>query len=107
MPQPKTHASNANRQAAYRSRCKRARQIEKAAKGLPALPAIPTMPGWPRWNASLNAASELLSCIISEMQEYFNDRSETWQESGRGAGHQEKIDAFQTVLDSLDELTMF
>lgn len=106
MPQPKIHTSDAKRQAAYRSRCKRARQIERAAKGLPTLPAIPTMPGWPRWNASVNAAGELLNCTISEMQEYFNDRSETWQESERGAKHQEKIDAFQAVLDALDELNV-
>jgi hypothetical protein len=64
------------------------------------------MPGWSRWNASLNAASELLSCTISEMQEYFDDRSETWQEGERGGEHQDKIDDFQAVLDALHELTI-
>jgi hypothetical protein len=105
MPQPKHYVSAAARQAAYRKRCDRTRQAELASKGLPSLPAISTMPGWPRWNASIEAARELVERTIEEMQEYFDDRSEVWQESERAEEHQEKIDAVQTLLDAFGELT--
>jgi hypothetical protein len=105
MPQPKHYASHAERQAAYRNRCKRARNAELAAKGLPAMPAISTMPGWPRWNAALNMAHEIISTTASEMQDYFDDRSEAWQESEQADAHQEKIEAIQAILDMLGEHT--
>jgi hypothetical protein len=105
MPQPKCHASAAARQAAYRKRCDSARRVELASKGLPSLPAISTMPGWSRWNASLNAARELVERAVEEMQEYFDERSEEWQESERAEEHQEKIDSIQTLLDAFGELT--
>jgi hypothetical protein len=44
MPQPKVHASAAERQAAFRARREQVRQIEIAAKGLPPLPVIPGYP---------------------------------------------------------------
>jgi hypothetical protein len=104
MPQPKRHASNAARQAAFRARREQARQVELAAKGLPSLPRIPTLPGWPRWNASFKAAHELIADTLSEMQDYFDDRSESWQESERGNDHQEKIASVETAVDALSDL---
>ena len=41
------------------------------------------MLGWPRWNAAIEAARELVERTVEEMQEYFDDRSEDWQESER------------------------
>ncbi len=104
MPQPKRHASNAARQAAFRARREQARQVELAAKGLPSLPRIPTIPGWPRWNASFKAAHELIADTLSEMQDYFDDRSESWQESELGNDHQEKIASVETAVDALSDL---
>jgi hypothetical protein len=104
MPQPKIHASAAERQAAFRARREQARQIEIAAKGLPPLPVIPSIPGWPRWNARFRMAHELLDGAVSEMQEYFDDRSETWRESERGEEHQERTASAEAVRDALDEL---
>jgi hypothetical protein len=63
------------------------------------------MPGWPRWIASIEAARELVERTGEEMQEYFDDRSEQWQESERAEEHQEKIDSVQTLLDAFGELT--
>jgi hypothetical protein len=40
------------------------------------------------------------------MQEYFDERSEEWQEGERGEEHQERIDAVQTALDALAEITL-
>ena len=106
MPQPREHATAAARQAAYRKRCDRARKLALASKGLPQLPAISTMPGWPRWNASLNTARELVERTVEEMQEYFDERSEEWQEGEKGPEFQERIDEVQEVLDAMSELTL-
>jgi hypothetical protein len=105
MPQPKIHASEAARQAAFRLRREQSRQAELAAKGLPALPSIPSMPGWPRWNASFANVQEMLTQSLSEMQNYFEDRSESWQDSHRGEEHQEKIASVEAVLEALSDLT--
>jgi hypothetical protein len=72
---------------------------------LPTLPAISTIPGWPRWNASIEAARELIERTVEEMQEYFDDRSEEWQESERAEEHQERIDSVQGLLAEFGALT--
>jgi hypothetical protein len=104
MPQPKKHTSAAARQAAYRLRCEQARQAALAAKGLPMLPAIAALPGSSRWNASFAAAKELIASTLSEMQDYFDERSESWQESERGDNHQERMASVDEVLDALSGL---
>ena len=104
MPQPKKHASAAERQAAYRARCEQARQQLSSAKGLPSLPPIPSLPGWTRWNATFKLAHALIDGSISEMVEYFDDRSETWQDGDRGAAHQERMECVEVALDALGHL---
>ena len=105
MPKERKHTSSAARQAAYRTRCVRAQAIVLASKGLPQLPAISTMPGWPRWNASLNTARELVERTVEEMQEYYDERSEQWQEGEKAIEFQERIDTVQSILDEMPELS--
>jgi len=105
MPQPKKYASPAARQAAYRARQENARQQTLARKGLPSLPVIATMAGWARWNASFRNAHEMIADSLGEMQDYFEDRSESWQAGDRGEEHQEKIASVEAVLDALSDLT--
>jgi hypothetical protein len=97
MPQERKHASNGARQAAYRIRREQAHKQQLEQRGLPALPAIPTLPGWPRWRAGLELSSQVSAGITQEMQSYYDARSATWQEGGRG-------EAFQEFLDTLAEL---
>jgi hypothetical protein len=104
MPQQKKYNSNAARQEAYRTRREQERQVALAAKGLPSLPAIASLPGWSRWNASFTAAHALIANSLSEMQDYFDDRSESWQESERAQEHQDRIASVEAVLNALDEL---
>jgi len=104
MPQQRKYITNAARQEAYRARREQARQVALAAKGLPSLPAIASLPGWSRWNASFTAAHALIANSLSEMQSYFDERSESWQESERGEEHQERIASMEAVLNALDEL---
>ena len=105
MPRERKYASDAQRQAAYRHRCKIARHIERSYKGLPTLPTIPSIPGWPRWKASIRMATQLLQRTVDEMQHYCDERSEEWQSSDRAADHQEKTDAIQEVLDLMCDLS--
>ena len=104
MPQPKKHDSPALRQAAYRARRQQAFHAVLLAKGLPARPVIATLPGWPRWNASLAMAHGLLVDTLGEMQDYFDERSESWQESERGGEHQDRIASVEEVADDLGAL---
>jgi hypothetical protein len=104
MPQPRKHASAAARQSAYRRRLGASRQAALAAKGLPPLPAIASMPGRARWDASLTNARDLIATTLTEMQEYFDDRSDPWQASDRGAEHEERMTDVENVLDALQEL---
>jgi len=104
MPQQRKHNTNAARQQAYRARCEQARHHSLAAKGLPSLPVIASLPGWARWSAAFTAAHTLIANSLSEMQDYFDERSESWQESERGEDHQERIASAEAALDVLSEL---
>ena len=104
MPQPKKHASRAARQTAYRLRCQEARAQEQKQQGLPALPTLPTLPGTARWRAAVGSAQLLLETTQAEMQAYFDERTETWQESERGQLFTERLQALETALSSLEEI---
>ena len=104
MPQQRKYTTNAARQKAYRARREQARQTGLQAKGLPPLPAIASLPGWTRWNASFTAAHALVADSLRQMQGYFDDRSESWQESERGEEHLERTASVEAALDALGEL---
>lgn len=106
MPQPKMHTSHAARQAAYRKRQERARAQQLQARGLVPLPAIATMPGNVRWSQAIAQAASLLTSVVDEMQDYYDERSEDWQEGDRGETHQQRIDAVQEIVDALDAVEM-
>ncbi len=98
MPTPQLYASAADKQKAYRARQEAARLELLKAKAMPTAPAIPTMPGEARWQALNAHALAALETIQSEMQAYFDDRSETWQESDKGEAFQERIEALADKL---------
>ena len=102
MPRPKLHRDHAARQAAYRRRQEVARERERGDTGLPPLPVLATVPGHARWTQAIAQAQSLLTCVVEEMQAYFDERSEAWQESERGNAHQERIEAVQEVVETLE-----
>ena len=104
MPTPRQHASNAAKQAAYRKRQAEARRQEQQAKGLPALPSVPTLPSDKRWKAMQEQARALLQTMAEEMQAYYDERSEQWQESDKGDAMQERLDALESIVTDLDAL---
>ena len=104
MPTPRRYASQAERQAAYRQRQAEARSKGQAAKGLPPLPAIASLPGRARWQGLLGQAGQLLRTVEAEMQEYYDGRSERWQEGERGETFLERLQAIQEAQAALEDL---
>lgn len=104
MPQPKKHTSRAARQTAYRLRCQEARAQEQKQQGLPPLPMLSTLPGTTRWRASVASARLLLETTQAEMQAYFDERTEVWQEGERGQLFLDRVQALETALSSLEDM---
>jgi hypothetical protein len=103
MPQPKQPRTNAQRQAAFRSRKLQELAALHASKGLPALPVIPTIPGWRRWRQVLGQAEDALRNVHDEMQSYYDERSEDWQQSGNADEFTAKMEAVEELVDHVAE----
>lgn len=116
--QTNTPKTNAERQKAFRDR--RAKEIKAAraaAEGatitptdLPAAPAIETMPPARRCKAMIETAQmhirsarEQLQEAVSEMEAWYDERTEQWQESDKGQKRREQLDAWQEALDALND----
>ncbi len=102
MPTLRQHADNAAKQRAYRQRQAEARAAELQQKGLPTTPPIPTMPGTARWTTALAHANDLLVSTLAEMQAYYDERSEAWQESEKGEEFQQRLEALESIISDLD-----
>ena len=107
MPQQRQHPDNAAKQRAYRARQAQARRDEQHAKGLPPAPPLPTVPSRARWHALLAQAHGSLTLARDEMQAYYDDRSEAWQQGERAATLQDQLDLLEQALDALDALPPF
>jgi hypothetical protein len=44
----------------------------------------------------------LLSSVVVEMQAYFDERSEQWQEDERGETHQQRVEALEEIVEALE-----
>ena len=104
MPAPRKHASPAKRQLAYRQRREAARIADTHAKGIPLTAAIPTMPSTARWNALIDMTKSLLGAVQKEMEDYRDDRSETWQEGEKCEDFQATIDLVADALASVEAI---
>ena len=104
MPQPRKHASAAQRQAAYLQRQRSAVVEQLTQKGLVPLPALSTIPGQTRWRQALSQAQWLIETVSGEMQDYHDDRSESWQESEKAESFLERLDQVQSISEQLSEL---
>ncbi len=100
----KQKAQAAARQKRFRRRQQDTRRCEQIEKGLPPMPAIPSMPGTPRWRAAIEAAQALVSEVLDEMEYYFEDRSDTWQESLQGDQHKDRQAEVKAVLKKIDQI---
>jgi hypothetical protein len=104
MPTPKKYESLAEKQKAYRERAAAARIQELQQKGLPAGPSIPSMPGTKRWDALKMQSLTALSSVVDEMRAYYEERTQTWQESERGEEFSEHLSEIEELCSSLESL---
>lgn len=104
MPQPRRYENQAQRQQAYRQRHAATRQAQLAARALPAKPVLPTKPGQRRWPALLGQARVMVEATAAELQEYYDDRSQQWQESDRGEAFLSRLEALQELAAAFDEV---
>ncbi len=104
MPQQRRYQDNAAKQRAYRARQAQGRREEQQVKGLPSAPPLPTLPSRARWQALLIQARLALETVRDEMQTYYEDRSEAWQQGERAATLAEQIDQLEVVLNELEAL---
>ena len=104
MPQPRKYESAAHKQAAYRSRCAAALKERWSSKGLPALPVPSQIPGRARWRAAIEGACALLEQTVGEMRDYYEERSEGWQETERASELLEQVETLEGLLEELQTL---
>jgi hypothetical protein len=103
MPQPRKHVSNAQRQAEYRRR-RLSEPKRQSSDGLPSLPKVAAIPATARWRKAITQAQVLLELVQNEMQHYYDDRTEIWQESDKGNAFQERTDALTEIQDQVSNL---
>lgn len=102
MPQIAKYPSNADRQRAYRERTAQARAAQLSERSLPALPAIPTMDGEVRWRVAMTHALSNLKTVHIEMKDYYDHRSQQWQQSEREEEFLERIEALDTLIEDME-----
>lgn len=95
MPTPRKYATNADRQAAYRTRCTAISSTEKP---------LPPTPGYRRWAIMLSQVQGLLTAVTEEMTTYWEVRSTVWQDSERGEAFTERVEMLEALLDQVGEL---
>ena len=101
MGRARMHCNQAAKQAAYRQR--RAQASHRAAAVAPALALarVPATPGHRRWQRLLQHTQAVLETVTCEMQEYYEARSEQWQEDERGAAFVTRCEALEDALEAL------
>jgi hypothetical protein len=93
-------ATDAQRQAAYRRRRRDMIDGLMSARGLPPLPSVSTIPGWPRWKEAMSRIAAQLEVIDDEMTDYYDERSERWQESERAESFDESLNILRTIMET-------
>ena len=106
MPTPKQHSTDAARQKAYRARVKQLHSQERNEKGLPPGSPIGSMPSLRRWQGLIELSHSSLCCVLDEMQSYYDDRSESWQENDRGEAFKERLELIETIVDEMSSLRL-
>lgn len=97
MPTQRKYENSAQRQAAYRLRCK--------ARGESA-PTVPTTgAAYSRWEKMRKQALSLLNQVVAEMEIYYDQRSERWQESEQGEAFLETMESVTEVAEALTEIS--
>ena len=94
MPAARKYECAAQRQAAYRLRCKERGQSP---------PCFVTGSVYSRWEKMRKHALSLLDQVACEMEAYEKKRSETWQDSPRGEAFTELMESVADIVEALRE----
>jgi hypothetical protein len=94
MPTPRKYANAAEKQAAYRHRLNAQTQSK----------TTPPAPGYKRWNAMRSQSLCILELAITEMETYYDQRSDAWQESERGEALTEMTESMAEIAAVMREL---
>jgi hypothetical protein len=97
------HNSHAQRQAAYRKRQREAIAAHLDQKGLPPLPAVSTIPGRARWLQAMCNIEAMMMRIEAEMEAYYDERSERWQQSDKAQEFDQKLEDLRAALELVTE----
>lgn len=62
------------------------------------------MPGTARWKAQHLLALNTLQAMGAEMQDYFENRTEGWQEGERGQAMMSRLELLDDVIAAVQEL---
>jgi len=101
VPQPRKHANNAQRQAAYRARLRESSQDMLA---LPVAARPSSMPSTARWRTALDRAARLLQTVAEEMRAYSDQRSERWHDGQSAERFHEALEQVNDLQEQIDDL---
>ena len=106
MPTPRKHANNAERQAAYRSR----RSLRSQSQLITQIPAsegsqVSSKPSYRQWRAKIVEARSLIESIKEQMELYYDERSEQWQQSEQGEKHSETMELIEEIVSLMQDLS--
>ncbi len=101
MARMRKYATNAERQAAYRSR---QREASLPPLYLPALCPLSQVPSKGRWRVAIDLAARLLDTVAEEMQAYSDERSEYWHEGESAQRFHENLDRIIDLQEQIDDL---
>jgi uncharacterized protein YukE len=59
------------------------------------------MPSTARWKELRRQAEAALQVLLDEMESYYDQRSEAWQEGDRGEAFQQTIESIEEALDTV------
>jgi len=102
MPNPRKYDNAAARQRAYRERRKLARP--KPRQELPRAKPIAVMPNTARWKQLRERAETDLQTLFQEMEEYRDQRSETWLDGERGQTFQQRLDRVEEAIQAVSDI---
>jgi hypothetical protein len=106
MPTPRKYINNAERQAAYRER----RSLQNVNAPLKQKPrsvdsTVSPRSGNRRWRAVIEQAHSLIQTVREEMQLYYDERTDQWQESERGEKHSEMMEMLEEIVYLMQDLS--
>lgn len=103
MPRTRRYQDTAEKQRAYRERRKIAQSLTQST-GISCPPSRSNALSTTRWRALSKQAEDLLQQMKQQMETYFDQRSEAWQEAEKGEEFQKKIDRVQEAIQAIEDI---